>query len=142
MKKIILIGRSEAGKTTLKQALRGEAIHYAKTQAVDYTDIIVDTPGEYIQSRHFGGALALYSFEADIVGLLAGATEPYSLFSPAIAPMATRPVIGIVTKCDQPNAKVEMVKSWLCEAGCDPIFLVDSVTGRGIEDIIEYLDKP
>ena len=32
MKKLVLIGRSEAGKTTLTQALRGEKIHYHKTQ--------------------------------------------------------------------------------------------------------------
>ena len=108
MKKIILIGRSEAGKTTLKQVLRGEAITYAKTQSINYYDIIVDTPGEYIQTKHLGGALAVYSYEADVVGLLASATEPFSLFGPCIAATAMRPVIGIVTKCDEENAKVEM----------------------------------
>ena len=35
MKKLVLIGRSEAGKTTLTQALRGEKIHYHKTQYVN-----------------------------------------------------------------------------------------------------------
>ena len=31
MNKVILIGRSESGKTTLVQALKGEEIHYDKT---------------------------------------------------------------------------------------------------------------
>ena len=141
MKKIILIGRSEAGKTTLKQVLRGEAITYAKTQYVNYHDSVVDTPGEYIQTKHLGGALAVYSYEADVVGLLASALEPYSLFGPCIAATATRPVIGIVTKCDEEHAKVEMAYGWLKEAGCDPIFCVDSVTGRGISDILDYLNR-
>ena len=44
MKKLVLIGRSEAGKTTLTQALRGEKIHYHKTQYVNNFDVIVDTP--------------------------------------------------------------------------------------------------
>ena len=44
MKKIVLIGRSEAGKTTLTQALRGRKIHYHKTQYVNNFDVIVDTP--------------------------------------------------------------------------------------------------
>ena len=35
MKKLVLIGRSEAGKTTLTQALRGENIHFHKTQYVN-----------------------------------------------------------------------------------------------------------
>lgn len=30
MKKIILMGRSECGKTTLTQALKGDVIHYHK----------------------------------------------------------------------------------------------------------------
>ena len=32
MKKIILMGRSECGKTTLTQALKGDVIHYHKPQ--------------------------------------------------------------------------------------------------------------
>lgn len=32
MKKIFLMGRSEAGKTSLTQALKGEELHYVKTQ--------------------------------------------------------------------------------------------------------------
>ena len=66
MKKIILIGRVAAGKTTLTQALRGEEIHYFKTQYVNYLDTIIDTPGEYTELRQTSGALALYSYEADV----------------------------------------------------------------------------
>lgn len=68
MKKMVLIGRSEAGKTTLTQALRGEKIHYHKTQYVNNFDVIVDTPGEYAQTKGLGHALALYTYESDIVG--------------------------------------------------------------------------
>ena len=50
MKKMILMGRSECGKTTLKQALKGKKIQYDKTQAIDYFDIIIDTPGEYAEN--------------------------------------------------------------------------------------------
>ncbi len=141
MKRMILIGRSEAGKTTLTQALRGESIHYAKTQAVGYdpNGVVVDTPGEYIQTRHLGGALAVYSYESDVIGLLASATEPFSLFSPAIAATACRPVIGIVTKCLEPDAKPDMAEMWLRESGCERIFRVDSVKRRGIDELLQYL---
>ena len=54
MKKIILVGRSEAGKTTLTQALKGENIRYEKTQYVNRFDVIIDTPGEYIQAKELG----------------------------------------------------------------------------------------
>lgn len=51
MKKLVLIGRSEAGKTTLTQALRGEKIHYHKTQYVNNFDVIVDIRQESMPRR-------------------------------------------------------------------------------------------
>lgn len=139
MKKIIFIGRSESGKTTLIQALRGEKVHYEKTQYVRYEDLMIDTPGEYLQSRSLGGALAIYSFESDIVGLLVAATEPYTLMSPNVVSLATREVIGIVTKVNEKNADVALADRWLENAGCKKIFHVDSVTGFGIAELYRYL---
>ena len=139
MKKIILIGRSESGKTTLIQALRGEKIHYHKTQYVNHFDVIIDTPGEYVQTRTLGAALAMYTFEAQVVGLLVSATEPYSLFSPCITPLANREVVGIITKIDEPGANSTQAESWLRLAGCRTIFKVSSYTGEGVGDILEHL---
>lgn len=103
MKKIILMGRVGSGKTTLTQALRGEAIHYHKTQYVQHTDVVIDTPGEYAENQILGRALALYTYEADVVGLLLSATEPYSLYPPCVASCCNREVIGIVTHIDEKN---------------------------------------
>lgn len=139
MKKIILIGRSECGKTTLTQAMRGETITYHKTQYVNRFDVIIDTPGEYAQNRTLGGALALYAYEADVVGLLINAAEPYSLYSPNITSMANRDVIGIVTQIDAPFANPQRAERWLRLAGCKTIFHVSSYTGEGVADILEYL---
>lgn len=139
MKKIILIGRSEAGKTTLTQALKGESIHYHKTQYVNRFDVIIDTPGEYIQTKNFGNALAMYTFEADVVGILVNACEPYSLFPPAVTPVCNRDVIGIITHINSPCADLPQAHRWLELAGCKKIFEVDSKTGDGVWQILEYL---
>ena len=139
MKKIILVGRSEAGKTTLTQALRGEKIQYHKTQYVNYFDVIIDTPGEYAQTAHLGRALALYTYEAQVVGLLLAATEPYSLYPPCITCMTNRDTVGIVTKINDPKARVERADKWLRLTGCKKILYVDSKTGEGIPEILEYL---
>lgn len=141
MNKVIFIGRSESGKTTLTQALKGEKIAYNKTQTVERQNFLIDTPGEYIQSRNFGGALAVYSYESDIVGLLLSATEPYSLYSPNITNMANRPVVGIVTKIDSKNANVKRAENWLKLAGCKKIFFVSSVTGEGIEKLKDFFEN-
>ncbi|MBR0359864.1 MAG: 50S ribosome-binding GTPase [Clostridia bacterium] len=139
MRKIILVGRSEAGKTTLTQALKGEKITYHKTQYVNRFDVIIDTPGEYIQTKNLGNALAMYTFEADVVGILVSAREPYSLFPPAVTPVCNRDVVGIITQINNKGADVAQARRWLELAGCRTIFEVDSKTGEGIADIFEYL---
>ena len=141
MRKIILVGRSEAGKTTLTQALKGEKIHYNKTQYVNCFDVIIDTPGEYLQTKNLGSGLAMYTFEADVVGLLMSAEEPFSLFPPAVTPVCNRDVIGIVTKIHNAHANIAQAKEWLRLAGCRTIFCVDSATGEGVWQILEYLKE-
>lgn len=137
MKKLILIGRSGVGKTTLTQALKGEKTHYHKTQYIDYGDFLIDTPGEYAENHDLGAALCLYAYEADIVALLIAADEQYSLFPPNITCMVNREVIGIVTKCDKADPK--QAEEWLRLSGCEMVFWVDSKTGTGINKVLDYL---
>ncbi len=142
MRKIILIGRSGCGKTTLGQALNGNKMNYHKTQYINYSDVVIDTPGEYAETRHLGYALALHAFEADVVGLILSAIEPFSLYSPNITPTANREVIGIVTKIDHPYANVVQAKEWLELAGCKTILPVSALTGLGIKNLYDYLNIP
>lgn len=139
VKRLILIGRSEAGKSTLIRALCGKDLLYEKTQAVRFDNWVIDTPGEYAETQRLGGALAVYSCEADVIGLVCSATEPYSLFPPNIVGMATRPVIGIITKCEKSAARPELAKLWLENTGCRDIFPTDSFTGCGIAELRHYL---
>lgn len=139
MRKIMFVGRSEAGKTTLKQALKGETITYHKTQYVNHYDVIIDTPGEYAETKNLAGALATYSCESDVIGLLMDATEPFSLYPPNITGASNREVVGVVTKIDHPIADPEQAAEWLRLAGCKKVFFVSSYTGKGISDILDYL---
>ncbi|MBQ8374659.1 MAG: EutP/PduV family microcompartment system protein [Clostridia bacterium] len=141
MKKIILIGRVAAGKTTLTQALRGEEIKYFKTQYINYMDTVIDTPGEYTERRETSGALSLYAYEADVVGLVLSANEPYSIFSPCLTSMVNRAVIGIVSGIDKPDANVERVTRWLHLAGCKKVFPVSAITGEGLEALVKFLEE-
>lgn len=139
MRRLLLIGRSEAGKTTLMQRLRGEIPHYEKTQAVYAGQWIIDTPGEYCQTAQYGKALALYAYEADVVGIVISADEPYTLFSPGIASLVNREVIGIITGTDKPGANPALCESWLRLSGCRRIFRVSSKTGEGVDALLAYL---
>ena len=132
------MGRTGCGKTSLTQAIRGKKVEYHKTQYINYHDVVIDTPGEYAEKHHLARALALYSYEADVVGLLLSATENYSLYSPNITCMANREVIGIVTKADHPDARIDLAEMWLRLAGCEKIFVTSSYNDDGITEILEY----
>lgn len=140
MKKLFLMGRSEAGKTSLTQALRGEELHYVKTQYTSSNDDTIDSPGEYAESKRFSVGLACFSFEADVVAVVQAADEPYNLFSPCLRSFILRPLIGVITKIDSPYANIPMVRQWLINAGCERIFLINNVTREGINELLEYLD--
>lgn len=139
MRKIIFIGRTGTGKTTLTQALKGKKITYHKTQYVNHFTDIIDTPGEYAECRWLANGLFTYAYEADIIGLMLSATEEYSLYSPNSVAIATREVIGIVSKINNPGARPDMAEIWLKNVGCKTIFFVDSVIGQGVADVMLYL---
>ena len=133
------MGKSGGGKTSLIELLRGESIVYKKTQYIDYSDSFVDTPGEYAEGNDLGGALAVYSYEADVVGLVVSADDDFCIFPPACAPVANRPVIGVVTKCDSEFANPERASAWLELCGCEKIFLTSAKNGQGREELLDYL---
>ena len=140
MKRLFLMGRSEAGKTSLTQAIKGEELHYVKTQYTNSNEDTIDSPGEYAESKHFSAGLACFSFESDVVGIVQAADEPYNLFSPSLNTFILRPIIGIITKTDSPYANVPMVEQWMHNIGCERIFHVNNVTREGIHELLEFLD--
>ena len=131
MKKIFLMGRSEAGKTSLTQALKGEELHYVKTQYTTTEDDTIDSPGEYAESKRFSVGL---------VAIVQAADEPFNLFGDSSRCFIQRPLIGIITKTDSPYANIPMVRQWLINAGCERIFLVNNVTREGIDELLDYLN--
>ncbi len=134
------MGRSEAGKTSLTQALKGEELHYVKTQYTSSEDNTIDSPGEYAESKSFSVGLACFSFEADVVAVVQAADEPFNLFSASLRSFILRPLIGIITKIDSPYANIPMVRQWMMNAGCERIFLINNVNREGIGELMSYLE--
>jgi ethanolamine utilization protein EutP len=141
MKKIMLIGKVGCGKTTLCQYLTNQEISYKKTQALEVTGMIIDTPGEYIERRRFYQALAVTSMGTDVVLLLQDPTDCTFTLPPGLQNMFQKPMIGVITKTDlvKDEAMVETARKSLKLAGADPIFNVCSMNGEGIPQLIEYI---
>lgn len=138
----MLVGRVGCGKTTLTQAMQGKRIAYRKTQYINHFAQVIDTPGEYAETRSLARGLALYSYEADVIGLLLSATEHQSLYPPNLTGSVNREVIGIITQIDHPDADTAAAERWLRLTGCEEIFGVSAITGDGLPELLAYLDGP
>lgn len=140
-KKIMLIGRVAAGKTTFCQHINQEDLIYHKTQTIQIVnDYIIDTPGEYLERVRMRGALTVVSADADIIILVQDATEDGTMFSPAYAGQFAKPVIGIVTKEDLATSEqVAVATNFLKMAGTEKEFTISSVKGTGFSELFDYL---
>ncbi|WP_206855911.1 EutP/PduV family microcompartment system protein [Candidatus Enterococcus mangumiae] len=141
MKRIILMGAIGCGKTTLCQALRGEAIVYDKTQAVEFHPEMIDTPGEFILHRQYYSALTVTATEAEVIGLVQSALDQEQIFSPGFGHIFPKEVIGIMTKVDLVTDEKELarVREQLVAAGATKLFEVSSVEKTGLEELVQYL---
>lgn len=139
----MLVGRTGVGKTSFCQAMKGETLHYQKTQAVQILDNAIDTPGEYIENRSLYRALIVTAAEADLIILMQDCTDDQCVFAPGFAGMFGKPAVGIVTKTDlAPDRKaLENAKEKLELAGCETVFYISNTTREGIGEIKSYMEQ-
>ncbi|MBJ3591016.1 propanediol utilization protein PduV [Salmonella enterica subsp. enterica serovar Saintpaul] len=141
MKRIMLIGPSQCGKTSLTQCMRGEDLHYQKTQAIVWSPAAIDTPGEYLENRCLYSALLTSACEADMIALVLNADAPWSPFSPGFTGPMNRPVIGLVTKADLANSqRITLIESWLVQAGAQSVFVTSAVNNTGVDEMLIFLN--
>lgn len=141
MKKIMLVGRTGAGKTTFCQALYGQELSYQKTQAVEVVNGAIDTPGEYLENRRLYRALIVTAADADLIVLLQDCTDEQCWFAPEFAGMFGKPAIGLVTKTDlaADERALREAEEKLLLAGCQRIFHISSKEQTGIDEVKAYI---
>ena len=140
MKRMMLIGPSQCGKTSLTQRLRGEAVRYQKTQAIVWSPETIDTPGESLENRCLYSALLTSACEADVITLVLNADAQWCPFSPGFTLPMNRPTIGIVTKADlAEDEHIARAGQWLTQSGAQHIFITSAQTGQGIAAVIASL---
>ncbi|UXY12665.1 propanediol utilization protein PduV [Kosakonia sp. ML.JS2a] len=140
MKRMMLIGPSQCGKTSLTQRLRGEAMDYQKTQAIVWLPETIDTPGEYLENRCLYSALLTSACEAEVIALVLNANAPWCPFSPGFTLPMNRPTVGIVTKADvASDAQIARAREWLRQSGAQQLFITSALTGSGIDEVVAFL---
>ena len=140
--KVMMVGAVSCGKTTLCQRMNNDILRYRKTQTVVVNGTNIDTPGEYLEMRRMQKALIVTAADADIILFLQDATQNCSWYGPNMTSMFHCPVIGVVTKTDiATDQQIRNASELLRLSGTEIIFEVSSVTGEGIDELVEYLEN-
>ncbi len=141
MKRFMLVGAVSAGKTSLMQAIYDRDLSYHKTQAIDFKENIIDTPGEYLEQRFRYRSLGITAANTDLVVLVQSCTDLRCVFAPGLASMFAKPMIGVVTKIDIARSQKDI--DWAVKnlklAGCKQIFLVSNRDKTGIPEFREFI---
>ena len=138
----MFVGPVGVGKTTLTQRLKGLELTYYKTQAVEFHDTIIDTPGEFLQHRRYYNALNVTGADADVIGLLVAASNQMQTFPQGFSSLFNQEVIGIVTKIDMADKEeqIEKARRQLKAAGAKEIFEISATENEGIDSLQAYLE--
>ena len=87
MKKAFLVGAVGCGKTTFKQVMLNEKREYDKTQAIEFFDNLIDTPGEFTEHRRMYSALNVTANNSVVVVMMQSVRNRRQIFSPGFSQM-------------------------------------------------------
>lgn len=141
MKRTMFIGAIGCGKTTLTQRLEKRRIKYNKTQAIEFSQDVIDTPGEYMEHHNMMSTLRSTSMDADIVVLLQSAVDKRLVFPAGFCSMFSKPTVGVITKIDlvKDPADIEYSKKLLLSAGVKTVIPISAVANTNIDQLEELL---
>jgi ethanolamine utilization protein EutP len=139
-KRIMVIGPSQAGKSTLINVLNGTNRPLKKTQDVIYGKYTIDTPGSYIENPSMYKYLIATAQDASHVLLLLDQSSLREVYPPHFAKVFTCPVIGVMTKLDLVEGNGELCIAQLKRSGvCEPYFGISAQDNTGLQALKDYL---
>lgn len=139
-KRIMVIGPSKCGKTSLVNAINDYDGPLRKTQDMIYGKKTIDVPGSYLENPWMYKHLIAAAQDASQILILVDQTSRAEAYAPGFAKVFRCPVTGVITKGDLNPENEEYCRSQLKNIGVDePYFKVSIPTNEGIDALKEYI---
>lgn len=137
---IMLIGPEKCGKTTLASYLEGEKVR--RIPVMIYRKVTLDTPGAYLECPWMLDHLIAAAQDASCVVMAADAAGKKRSYPPGFAKSFRVPVVGVVTRCDLPDAAPEEAAKQLLAAGVPgPYYFVSQNDLQSLERLRQAVSK-
>lgn len=139
-KRIMIIGPTNCGKTTLVNALNDYEGPVRKTQDLIYGLNTMDVPGAYVENVWMYKHLISAAQDASHVLILVDQSKISEVYSPGFAKVFRCPVIGIISKSDLLPENEEYCIQQLRRIGVtEPYYKISSQDGTEIDALKKYL---
>lgn len=139
-KRVMVIGPSNSGKTTLVNKLNNYNGPLRKAQDVIYGKNTIDIPGLYLENAWMYKHLSIIAQDASHVLILVDQSKCQDVYPPRFAKTFRCPVIGVISKIDLKPENEEKCIKQLKEIGVEePYFKVCVPEDIGINSLKEHL---
>lgn len=139
-KRVMVIGPTKCGKTTLVNSLNDYDGPLRRTQDIIYGKNTIDVPGSYIENTWMYKHLIAVAQDASHVLILVNQSRCDNVYSPGFAKSFRCPVIGVITKIDLMKENEELCYKKLKQIGVsEPYYKISVPSGIGIEALKEHL---
>ena len=139
-KRVMVIGPTKCGKTTLINILNDYDGPLRKTQDIIYGKNTIDVPGSYIENPWMYKHLIAAAQDASHVLILVDQSRYANVYSPGFAKAFRCPIIGVITKIDLMAENEDFCLRQLAQIGVsEPYYKISVPSGIGIVALKEYL---
>ena len=138
-KRVMIVGPTQAGKSTLANYLNDTSSPLRKTQDVIYGKNTIDTPGSYIENPSMYKYLIATAQTASHVLLLLDSSRTDSVYPPGFAKTFTCPVIGVITKTDLKPETSICISQMQSMGVSEPYFWISLKDNTGVEELKQCL---
>ncbi|WP_346929013.1 EutP/PduV family microcompartment system protein [Clostridium sp.] len=139
-KRIMVIGPSRCGKTTLVNTLNNYDGPLKRTPDMIYGKNTIDVPSAYLENSWMYKHIIAAAQDASHVLILVDQSNCNEIYSHGFAKSFRCPVIGVITKCDLIPENEEKCLRQLKNIGVsEPYFNISFPMGTGIDALKKYL---
>lgn len=139
-KRIMIVGPTQSGKSTLANVLNESSRPLKKTQDIIYGKNTIDTPSSYLENPSMYKYLIATAQTASHLLILVDQSKLIEVYPPAFAKSFNCPVLGVITKIDLVQEFDDLSIQQLKRIGVnEPYFRISLKDNNGVEALKQYI---